>query len=232
MSSSLADRTLRDVLEAFASPAPTPGGGSAAALAGALGSALLVMVASLPKSRNGTSDERAILDEARATLGDVQARLLALADRDAAAYDLVVAAFRLPKGTDDEKAARAAAIQDAFRVATEVPLETLATCREAQLVANAVSQAAVASAASDVGVALHLLGSASMGAMLNIETNITSLKDPLLVESLTARARAAVPTHERGDGPMMTSPVGELMKSAILRFVRQLGTPPGASGPS
>ena len=232
MSISLADRSLRDVLEAFASSAPTPGGGSAAALAGALGSALLAMVASLPKSRNGTSEERAILDEAKATLGSVRTRLLALADRDAAAYDLVVAAFRLPKGTDDEKAARTAAIQDAFRVATEVPLETLAACREAQLQADAVAQAAVASAASDVGVAVHLLGSASMGAMLNIETNITSLKDPVLVEALSARARVAVPIHERPDGPLLTSPVGELMKSAILRFVPQVHTPPGANGPS
>jgi methenyltetrahydrofolate cyclohydrolase len=232
VNSSLADRSLRDVLEAFASPAPTPGGGSAAALAGALGSALLVMVASLPKSRNGTSEERAILDEAKATLGGLRARLLALADRDAAAYDLVVAAFRLPKGTDDEKAARTAAVQEAFRVAAEVPLETLAACREAQVLANAVAQAAVASAASDVGVAMHQLGSAWMGAMLNIETNITSLKDPVLVEALTARVRAAVPSHERPDSPVMTSPVGELMKSAILRFVPQAPMPPRATNPS
>src|SRR5262245_25106844 len=120
----LTSRSLTDLLDAFGSPDPTPGGGSAAALIGALGASLLAMVAGLPKTRTGVPAEREALDAARADLQRLQRTLIELVDRDAAAYDLVVAAFRKPKGTDEEKARRSAAIQDALRVATEVPIET------------------------------------------------------------------------------------------------------------
>ncbi len=225
MTSSAADRPLREVLDAFSSADPTPGGGSAAALSGALGVSLLVMVASLPKTRTGTPEERASLDVARQTLIGLRDRLLDLVDRDAAAYDLVVAAFRLPKGTDEEKAARTAAVQQAFRVATEVPVETMEACRAAQLALGAVAQAGAASAASDVGVASHLISSAWFGAILNVETNIGSLKDPALAAQVTARVRAVTPPrHEGPDGPFMSSPAGVLLISAMKRFLSP--TPP------
>ncbi len=120
----LAKKSLSDVLDAFSSSDPTPGGGSAAALAGALGASLLAMVAGLPKTRSNTPEERAALDAARAKILELRARLIDLIDRDAAAYDTVVAAYRLPKGTDEEKAARKSAIQAALQLATSVPLET------------------------------------------------------------------------------------------------------------
>ena len=126
-----ADMTVSQLLAALASPDPTPGGGTAAAIAGAMGTSLLVMVAGLAKSRNNTDDEKAALAKARAAIEPITARLTELADADAAAFDEVMAAYRLPKATDEEKAARTQAIQAALRGATEVPLETLRACADA-----------------------------------------------------------------------------------------------------
>ena len=126
------------LLDRFASGDPTPGGGSAAALAGALAAALVEMVAGLPKTRTGAPDEREKLDAAKAAAGKAGARLRQLVDLDTDAYNGVTAAYRLPKATDDEKAARTAAIQKAMRQATEVPLET---CECAAQVLRASAQA-------------------------------------------------------------------------------------------
>src|SRR4026207_1562484 len=124
----LITKPVTDLFDAFSSPDPTPGGGSASALAGALAASLLAMVAGMPKTRTGTAEERAALDESRADLLRLRTTLLELVDRDAAAYDLVVAALKRPKATDEEKGARRPAIREAMRVATDVPLETMGAC--------------------------------------------------------------------------------------------------------
>lgn len=185
----LADKTLRDALDAFASPDPTPGGGSAAALTGALGASLLAMVAGLSKTRHGSPEERVALDAARADLLRLQQTLVELIDRDAAAYDQVVAAYRLPKSTDAEKTARTAAIQAALRAATEVPLETVRTAAAAMRTGRTVAESGNPSARSDVAVGVQALMAAWQGALLNIEANIGSLRDAAVVESITREAR-------------------------------------------
>jgi len=181
----LTDKTVNELLDAFSSSDPTPGGGSAAALAGAIGTSLLVMVASLPKTKTNTPEERQLMDQARAELLAIRRTLTDLVDKDAAAYDLVVAAFRKPKGTDEEKVARKAAVQDAMRVATEVPLETLQASARAMTLSVTVAECGNPSAMSDVGVALQLLTSAITGARYNIETNIGSLADPAVVQEIS-----------------------------------------------
>ena len=123
--------SLTDLLAAFQSPAPTPGGGSAAALAGAVGASLLAMVAGLPKPRAATADDLAQLAAAGAGCVALSERLTALIDRDSEAYQLVVAAFRMPKETDEEKAVRGARIQEALRMATETPLDVMRACADA-----------------------------------------------------------------------------------------------------
>ena len=120
-----ASMTLSDLLRALASPDPTPGGGTAAAIAGAMGTSLLVMVAGLAKSKSNTDDEKAALAKARAAIEPITSRLTDLADADAASFDAVMAAYRMAKATDEEKIARTSAIQSALRGATEIPLETL-----------------------------------------------------------------------------------------------------------
>lgn len=188
----LRDQRLPDLLDAFASSDPTPGGGSAAALLGALGASLLAMVAGLPKSKSNTPEERAALDTARKRLLELRHTLMELIDRDAGAYDRVVAAFRLPKATDEEKAARKAAVQAAMQYATDVPLETLKTIGEAFTLAQQVAAHGNPSASSDVAVATQTLMSGMTGAWLNVAVNLESVTDEAFKHQTIATAKSAL----------------------------------------
>jgi len=184
----LTDRTVTSLLDAFSSADPTPGGGSAAALVGATGASLLAMVAGMPKSRTNAAEERTALDQAHRELLTVRHALVALIDRDSAAYDLVIAAFRRPKGTDEEKAARRAAVQDATRVATEVPLETIQVCVAAMRAGRAAAAHGNPSAASDVKVGYRLLMAAAESARDNVDINLGGLADTALQAAIRAEA--------------------------------------------
>jgi len=186
--------TVAGLLGALASPDPTPGGGTAAAIAGAMGTSLLVMVTGLAKSKSNTDDEKAALAGARAELEPITARLTQLADADTEAFNAVMAAYRLPKATDDEKAARSRAIQDGLRAATVVPLDTLRACAIAVDHGRAVAAHGNRSASSDVGVAIGLLKAAADGAAANVRINLTSLKDEVFrtaTEDETTRVLSA-----------------------------------------
>ena len=172
-----ADLTVSDFVDALADPRPTPGGGTAAAVAGAMGTSLLMMVAGLAKSHTDADAEKVALSEARAALSSVRNRILALADTDSDAFNQVMAAFRLPKASDDEKSARKQAIQTATRVATDAPLETLRTAAEAMKHARTVAHYGNRSAVSDVRVALELLEATAAGAIANVEINLATLED-------------------------------------------------------
>lgn len=176
----LIHHTLPSFLDALSSADPTPGGGSAAALVGATGVALLAMVAGMPKTRTNAPDERAALDEAHVALQQVQQQLVDLIDRDAAAYDLVIAAFRKPKVTDEDKAARKIAIQEATRVATEVPLETIRVCVAGMRAGLAPVAHGNPSAASDGKVGFRLLLAAALSARDNVDINLGGLSDEAL----------------------------------------------------
>lgn len=173
----LIDSTVNDFLAAVRSPDPTPGGGSAAALAGALGASLLAMVAGLPKSRAATEADVERLRTAGERCTALAGELTALIDRDSAAYDLVLAAYKRPKGTDDEKAARSAAIQEAMREAIAAPLDVMRACAAATEHGPAIRELGLASASSDVQVGVALLRAGLQGARLNVETNLESVKD-------------------------------------------------------
>jgi formiminotetrahydrofolate cyclodeaminase len=183
----LLDTSVRNLLAAFSSPDPTPGGGSAAALASATGASLLVMVASLPKTRNGSDDDRQALAGAIPSLKALAHQLADAVDADAAAYAGVVAAYKLPKGTDDEQQARKATIADALRAATAVPLAVMQLSADAIDLARIVAGHGYRSAASDVGVALALLGAGLRGARLNVDVNLSGKED---VHAAAARAEA------------------------------------------
>ena len=172
-----ADMTLAQFLDALASPDPTPGGGTASAVAGAMGTSLLVMVTGLAKSNTNSDDEKAALAAARQALQPLAATLAALAAADAAAFDEVMGAYRLPKASDDEKTVRSAAIQKALQGATTAPLQTLRACAAAMAQAGTVAAAGNRSAVSDVGVAIGLLEAAAGGAEANVRINLGSVRD-------------------------------------------------------
>jgi formiminotetrahydrofolate cyclodeaminase len=172
-----AEMSVAQLLEALSSSEPTPGGGTAAAIAGAMGASLLIMVTGLAKSRTNTDEEKRALARAREQLQPLSAHLTKLADADSASFNAVMAAYRLPKASDEEKTARSRAIQDALRGATVVPLDTLRACADALAQAHAVAQHGNRSAASDAGVAVALLQAAAAGAHANVRANLDSIKD-------------------------------------------------------
>ena len=186
-------RSLGDVLDAFSSNEPVPGGGSASALTGALGVALLLMVAGLPKTRTGSKEERIDMDDASARLRPHRVALAQLIDRDSQAYSAVVDAFRMPKITPDEQAVRRRAIDAAMHGATETPLEILRVCQEALAEAPLLARHVVKSAASDVRVAIELLCAAARGAGMNVDTNLGSIRDEAFADRMgTERRRLEV----------------------------------------
>ena len=180
----LVNKTVTELLDAFAAPTPTPGGGSAAALSGAVAASLLVMVAAMPKTKTGSPEERAALDGALPELQTLRSTLSGLIDRDAASYDAVVAAYRLPKSSDEEKSARKAAIQAAMKGATDVPLETVRASGALVPLARIVAEHGNANAASDVGVAIGLVMSAYAGGRANVDINLDSVGDPVYVAAV------------------------------------------------
>jgi formiminotetrahydrofolate cyclodeaminase len=185
---SLTEKSVRELLTAFSSTDPTPGGGSAAALASAVGAALLMMVARLPKTRSGSDEEHLALTKANAALAVLGKRLTDAIDADTAAYDQVVAAYKLPKGTADEQSARKAAIQEALRAATEVPLGVIRLSAAALDQAVGVAAVGHRAAASDVGVAVALLRAGMRGARLNVDINIGGVSDAAYAEAVAGEA--------------------------------------------
>lgn len=184
---------LADLMDAFSSTDAVPGGGSAAALAGAVGASLLLMVAGMPKTKSGAPEETADLAEAAARLHPLRDSLLELVDRDSEAYRQVMEAFRLAKGSDEEKTARQQAIERATRAATEAPLNTMRACQQALRGGVVVARNGNRRTTSDVGVGVELLLAALRGARLNVEINLASLEDA----AYTARIKAEVEELER-----------------------------------
>lgn len=184
----LSEQRFIDLLRLFRSPNPTPGGGSASALSGAVGASLLAMVAGLPKPRAHTPADVGSLTEAGSRAASMSERLALLMDRDSEAYELVVAAFRLPKNSAEEKTARSGRIQEALRAATEAPLDVMHACAEAIQMAAVVARLGNTNASSDVRVGLELLAAGLRGARLNVSINLTSMKDRDYIEATTAAA--------------------------------------------
>jgi formiminotetrahydrofolate cyclodeaminase len=182
-------------LEAMGSREPTPGGGAAAAVAGATGAALIAMVGRLTHSKPGFEDleerMRAMVERA----DEARIEFLSLGDRDAEAFDAVMAAFRLPKETDVEKASRAEAIQRGLEGAAGVPLEIARRAVDLMELAEDATAMGNPNAASDGMSAAAMLYAAVLGAKANVEINATSLKDEArrdaLLEEVTGTKQRA-----------------------------------------
>lgn len=182
------EMALADLLDAFASSDAVPGGGSAAALAGALGASLLLMVARMSKTKSGAPEETADLAEAAGRLQSLRDRLLELVDEDSDAYRRVRTALRLPRSTDTENAARTTAVDDAMRAATETPLDTMRACQQALCGAVVVAANGNRNASSDVGVGIELLAAALRGARMNVDINLAALTDAAYISRVREEA--------------------------------------------
>jgi len=173
----LLDLEVGALLDRFASPDPTPGGGSAAALAGATGASLVAMVCAMPKTRTGTEAERERLRMALDWAREASARLRGLVDEDSAAYDAVIAAYRLPKVTDADKAARKAAVATAMSGAIAVPLRTAEACLVVMRAATEALAHGNPNATSDAKTGGALAWSGLLGAAENVKINVGPTSD-------------------------------------------------------
>jgi formiminotetrahydrofolate cyclodeaminase len=181
---------VADLLDAFASSDPTPGGGSAAALTGSLGASLLLMVAGMAKTRTGTPEEATDLAAAAARVRPLREELIGLIDADSSAYLAVLAAYRQPRGTEREKAVRLEAIERAMRNATEVPLQTLRACEKALRDAPVVVRFGNPNAVADAAVGARILLAAVEGAAMNVGVNLPGLKDTAYALAADAERQA------------------------------------------
>lgn len=172
----LSSLPARELIERLSSSAPIPGGGSAAALAGAMGAALVHMVVELTAGRPAAEGHEATLEAARTDATRLRDALLDLAETDAAAYDAVVTARRLPRDTEEQRAVRVARVADATRAATEAPLATARAAAEVLSLAETLAPIGNRHAISDVGVAALLAVTALRGAALNVRINLPFLE--------------------------------------------------------
>jgi formiminotetrahydrofolate cyclodeaminase len=182
--SDFSDRTIRRFLEDLASSAPTPGGGTAAALAGAMGASLAEMVTALTLAREKYAAAHEAMRAIAAAAAAAREELLRLAREDAEAYDEVVAARRLPKGTEAEKSAREERLSGAVRRAAEVPLHTARAAAGLLVSVPELAEKGNPNAASDSGAAAVLLEAAVQGALLNVAINLPGIPDPGLADQM------------------------------------------------
>ena len=171
------EMTVRDFQAALASSSPTPGGGTAAAIALGQASALTVMVCDLTIGKEKWKEGWDIAEEAMLLSVKIMSRAGDLADEDSDAFDEVMASFKLPKGTDEEVSIRRTAIRNATLKATEKPYETAELALDLLKVLPELAKKGNANAVSDVGVAGLLASAACKGALFNVDINLGSLPD-------------------------------------------------------
>ena len=186
----LVDRNVTEFVDLMASDAPAPGGGSAAALEGALGAALTAMVCALTLGKKKYADVQDLAAESQKKADSLKARFVDVIDRDTEAFNAVSAVFAMPKDTDEEKAARKAAMQEALKGCTKTPLEMMELSCEALELTRSVVGKLNASAASDLGCAALSLKAAIQGAWLNVLINIGGIQDQAFAEEYRKNGQA------------------------------------------
>jgi formiminotetrahydrofolate cyclodeaminase len=171
------DEPMKKYLDETASGAPTPGGGSVSALAGALGAALTSMVCNFTVGKEKYKDVEAEVAQILSEAEDLRAKLLDLMVEDTQVYSEVSNAYGMPRGTAEEKEARTEAIQKALRLAMQAPLETAFCCHKILKLNEPLLDKGNQNLISDVGVAVLLAESALISAILNVEINLSYIKD-------------------------------------------------------
>lgn len=184
----LIDMKMQEYLDVLKSEAPAPGGGSASALAGAEGLALVLMVADLTLSKERYAGFHAVCREVRKEALPVYEELRDGIDRDTEAYNSVAAAFGMPKESEAQKAARSAAIQAGTISSTEVPLRNMELALEGLKLTGRLIGNSNPNAASDLGVAVLNLLACVRGAWLNVKINLGGIRDRERAEGFEKKA--------------------------------------------
>ena len=191
-----ADETLRE--------SPAPGGGSVAAYMGALGAALGTMVANLSAHKPGWDDRWDEFSQWADRGLELETELLHLVDEDTEAFNRIMAAFGMPKNTEEDKRLRSEAIQSATLFAAQVPLETMKTSFKAFEICKAMAETGNPNSVSDAGVGALAARAAVLGAGLNVKINASSLKDKLVADGLVAEAEKLMKDADAAEREIMT----------------------------
>ncbi|HTY58296.1 MAG TPA: cyclodeaminase/cyclohydrolase family protein [Bacteroidota bacterium] len=170
-------KTLAAFLDELASSSPAPGGGSVAALAGALGAALTTMVCNLTIGKKKYAAAEEEMKKILVQSEEMRGLFTALIDKDTEAFNKVMEALSLPKETEPQKALRSAAIREATKEATNVPLEVMKHCIDGLALAQQVAAAGNVNSISDAGVSAYMLHAAVESAALNVRINLNNLND-------------------------------------------------------
>jgi formiminotetrahydrofolate cyclodeaminase len=170
-------RTIKMFLDDLASSSPAPGGGSVAALSGALGAALISMVCNLTVGKKKYADIEDDMKKILAQSEELRATFAGLVDKDTVAFGKVMEAYGLPKETEPQKALRSAAIREATKEATLVPLEVMKHCIDALALAQEAASRGNVNSISDAGVSALMLYAACESAALNVRINLNSIDD-------------------------------------------------------
>ena len=184
----LVDLTVKEFLDKVAGNEPVPGGGSIAALNGAVASALTAMVANLTVGKKNYEMHEELMNHIRSLAMKEKDTFTDYIDRDSEAYAAVFACFKMPKGTDEEKALRSAAIQEATKHAALVPMQVARNAYELMSVITDVARLGNRNAVTDACVALMSARTAVLGALLNVRINLGSIKDKDFADDLQREA--------------------------------------------
>jgi len=193
------EELIQPFLDELAGGTPTPGGGSAAAAVGAMGAALVSMVCNLTLGKEKFTDVEAQIKDTLAQAEALRTELTQLIDEDAAAFNTVMAAFRLPKTTDEEKATRSEAIQTATRKATLTPLATARACAKVIELGQLAAEKGNPNAISDVGAGVIFAQAGLKAAALNVLINLPSIKDEAFVSTHRAELDHILTKHDLAD---------------------------------
>lgn len=186
----LVGMSLRGFADETASESPAPGGGSISAYCGAMGAALASMVANLSSHKRGWDDKWEYFSDWAEKGQRIKDALLKAVDEDTAAFNKIMKAFELPKGTDTEKVARKQAIQDATKYAIEVPFKVMGLCLEAMEVAKAMAETGNPNSVTDAGVGALSARTGVRGAFLNVKINAAGFADKAFVDDILAKGEA------------------------------------------
>ena len=187
----LADLSVSKFIEELASDSPAPGGGSVAALCGALGAALAGMVAGLTLGREKYASAEEAMKSCASRAEKLTDRFMELMETDTESFNAFMAARKLPKGTEEEKKIRLDAIEKASKFTTSVPLETLEACVELADIACAAAESGNPNAISDAGVSGLLAFAASRAAAYNVRINLPGIKDRAFADDCIERVERA-----------------------------------------
>jgi len=199
------DKSFSQIIESIAAKTPTPGGGAAAAMAGCMGTALFVMVVRFSRGKKANADREQDLARVETQLADALKRMMPMAERDCRSFDLVSAAYGMPKDDDAQKALREKAIQEAMVGAMVVPEETLCMVRDVFVAMEQVTSCIGKAIVSDLASGAALLLASAEGAFLNVRINAAYLTNRELADRTIVRATSVLTEIRRHQATIAAS---------------------------